>query len=82
LEDIIGAIAATLTTVSFVPQVVKVLKTRHTKDVSLAMYIILFTGIVLWLVYGIMIERWPMIIANIVTLGLTSIILYVKLKEG
>jgi MtN3 and saliva related transmembrane protein len=79
--DIIGSIAATLTTLSFIPQVIKLLKTRHTKDISLSMYVIFTVGVALWLAYGLMLQRPPIIISNIVTLGLTSIILYLKLKE-
>jgi MtN3 and saliva related transmembrane protein len=81
IEDIIGSIAATLTTVSFIPQVVKLLKTRHTQDISLSMYIIFTIGVALWLVYGIMLGRLPIILSNIVTLGLSGTILYIKIKE-
>jgi MtN3 and saliva related transmembrane protein len=80
MEDIIGSIAATLTTISFVPQVVKLVKTRHTKDISLSMYIIFTIGVALWLVYGIMLGRLPIIMSNAITLILTSVILYIKIK--
>ena len=79
-ETIIGTIAATLTTIAFLPQAIKVIKTKHTKDIALGMYIILITGISLWLVYGILIHRWPIIISNLVTFILASIILVYKLK--
>jgi len=82
LESIVGSIAACLTTLCFVPQVIKVLKTRHTKDISLAMYIIFVFGVFMWLVYGIMLGKLPIIIANVATFILASIILYVKVKEG
>lgn len=81
MEEIIGIIAATLTTLCFVPQVIQVLKTRDTKGISLAMYITFVLGVSMWCVYGILIGKWPVIIANIVTFCLASIILYIKIKE-
>lgn len=78
--DILGYAAAILTTISFVPQVVKVIKTRDTKSISLSMYFIFFIGILLWLIYGILIVNMPIIIANIVTLILSGIILATKVK--
>jgi MtN3 and saliva related transmembrane protein len=81
IEDIIGSIAATLTTVSFIPQVIKLLATRHTKDISLSMYIIFTLGVALWLVYGVMLERLPIILSNAVTLCLSGTIIYIKIKE-
>ncbi len=77
---LIGLAAAMCTTVSFVPQVIKVIKTKHTIDISLAMYSILTTGIFLWLVYGILVKDLPITIANSVTLVFTSIILCLKIK--
>lgn len=81
MEDIIGAIAATLTTVSFIPQVVRIIRTKHTQDISLSMYIIFTIGVALWLVYGIILGKLPIIVANVVTLLLTGIILYFKLMD-
>lgn len=77
---LIGLLAATLTTISFLPQAIQVIKTRHTKDLSLNMYLIMTTGISLWLVYGIMISNLPIILANSITLVFASIILVMKLK--
>lgn len=77
---IIGLVAATCTTISFLPQAMQVIKTKHTKDLSLAMYLIFTIGIFLWLVYGIMILDLPLIIANAITLILASTILVMKLK--
>jgi MtN3 and saliva related transmembrane protein len=79
-ETIIGLIAATLTTIAYLPQAIKIIRTRHTKDLSLLMYIVLTIGIVLWLIYGLMLSILPIILANIVTLTLTSIILALKMK--
>ena len=79
---VIGFVAAMLTTVAFLPQVVKVWKTKSAKDVSLGMYFILTIGVALWLVYGIFIVSWPMIISNAITLVLASAVLGMKLKFG
>jgi MtN3 and saliva related transmembrane protein len=80
--DFVGYIAASLTTVSFVPQVVKTWKSRHAADVSLLMYCIFTAGIVLWLIYGLWTEAWPVAAANAVTLVLASAILAMKIKWG
>jgi len=72
--------AAILTTVSFLPQVIKVWKSRKTRDTSLGMFIILSIGIVLWLVYGFYIKSLPVIIANTVTFILTWMTIVAKLK--
>lgn len=77
-----GYAAAILTTGSFVPQAVMTIRTRNTSGVSLAMYVIFTVGVALWLVYGIALESWPMILANTVTLGLAATILALKLRYG
>ena len=77
---IIGLAAATCTTLSFVPQAVKIIKTKHAKDLSLPMYSILAAGIFLWLVYGILIKDLPIILANAIALLFTSTILVLKIK--
>jgi len=64
---LIGIIAATCTTIAFFPQVYKVYKTKHTRDLSFPMYIIFSAGVLLWLVYGISINNLPIIAANAVT---------------
>nr|WP_321359828.1 SemiSWEET transporter [uncultured Hyphomonas sp.] len=81
MTDIIGAIAAVLTTLSFVPQAVLVIRTRRTEGISLAMYAMFTTGVAAWLVYGISLGSMPMIIANLVTLALASIILTIKIRS-
>lgn len=78
----IGAIGATLTTVSFVPQAIKTIRTRDTRGISLGMYSTFTVGVACWLAYGIVLQSWPMIISNIVTLGLSSTILALKLRYG
>lgn len=77
---ILGLLAATLTTIAFVPQLMKVWKSRSTHDISLAMYVVICTGILLWLIYGILKSDIPIIVANIVTLLVASMILILKLK--
>lgn len=82
LKDWIGVIAGTLTTIAFLPQVFQVLKTKSTQDISLVMYVVFTTGVVFWLIYGILLNAWPVIIANIVTLILAIIVLAMKLRHG
>jgi MtN3 and saliva related transmembrane protein len=74
-NEIIGLIAAVCTTFAFVPQVMKVWKTKQIKDLSLRMYSIMFLGILLWLVYGILIDSLSIILANVVTATLVGTIL-------
>ena len=76
--EIIGLLAAVLTTVSFLPQVIKTWKSRSAKDLSLGMFLMFFMGICLWLIYGIFIKDLPMILANSVTLVLAGILLIFK----
>ncbi len=78
--QIIGLAAAILTTLSFLPQVIRVVKTKSTKDISLAMFIIFCIGIFLWLIYGIIIKDTPIIIANAATFILAGIILVYKIR--
>jgi MtN3 and saliva related transmembrane protein len=82
MSDLIGMIAGTLTTIAFVPQVWRVWKTRSTSDISLGMYLVFTTGVVFWLVYGLMLGAWPIIVANAVTLALTGTVLALKLRHG
>jgi MtN3 and saliva related transmembrane protein len=78
--DVIGGMAAVLTTIAFLPQVIKSWRTRSTRDVSMGMFVILNTGIVLWLVYGLVLNSMPLIFANAVTLFLTGTILALKIR--
>lgn len=79
MTEFIGYAAAFCTTVAFLPQAVKVYKTRQTKDISLGMFLLLTTGVVLWLSYGIIINSYPIIAANTVTLLFDIYILYMKI---
>ena len=79
---IIGQIAGILCTFSFIPQVVKIIKTKHTKDLSLITFSALSLGVFLWLIYGLMIKEFPVIAANAVTLILSLTIVMMKIKHG
>jgi MtN3 and saliva related transmembrane protein len=82
LITIIGFAAAALTTVAFIPQVLKVWRTRSAADISLGMYCLFTLGVALWLVYGILIYSWPIILANLVTMILAGTMLAMKIKFG
>ncbi len=78
----LGIFAGTLTTTSFLPQVIKTWKTRHTKDISAFMFLMLFIGITLWVAYGIVRNDMPIILANCVSLVLVSVMLFFKIRHG
>ncbi len=75
-----GLLAGFLTTLSFFPQVIKAWKTKSTKDVSMGMFLILFTGMFLWMVYGFMIDSLPVITANAVSLLLALVVIALKIR--
>lgn len=77
-----GYLAAAMTTLAFVPQALKTIRTRDTRSISLGMYVVFTIGIAFWLVYGIALESTPMILSNIVTFLLSATILGLKLKHG
>ena len=77
---IIGLAAAVCTTISFIPQIYKTIKTKNTKDISLGMYLVLLLGVLLWLTYGILDKSFPIIVSNLVALLLVLIMLVLKLK--
>ena len=80
LIDSIGTAAACLTTASFVPQVWHTLRTRDVSGISLGMYSLFTAGVALWLVYGILLMAWLIIIANVITTTLALMILVMKLR--
>ena len=82
LHDYTGYAAAACTTSAYIPQVLRVWRTRSTTDISLKMFLVLVTGLSLWLTYGIWRGEWPLIIANSITLMLASTILYFKIRHG
>ncbi|MFI4952153.1 MAG: SemiSWEET transporter [Burkholderiales bacterium] len=78
----LGGIAATLTTVSFVPQAIKALRSRDTRGISLGMYAIFTVGVAFWFGYGAALRSWPMIVSNAITFVLAAAILALKLRFG
>jgi MtN3 and saliva related transmembrane protein len=82
MESLIGFLAGFLTTIAAIPQLVKTIRTKETKDISLLMYICLCTGILLWFIYGILIKDYPVILANGASLLFNLIVLFFKLKYG
>lgn len=80
ISTIFGYIAAACTTISFVPQAIKVYKTKSTRDISLGMFLLMSTGVAFWLIYGLMINSYPIVLANAVTLFLSFYILIMKIK--
>jgi len=80
--DIVGSLAAILTTISFLPQAWHSFKTRDVSGVSLGMYSVFTVGVALWLVYGLLLRAWPIVVANVITLGLAMAILGMKVVFG
>lgn len=80
LTDLIGSCAAVLTTASFLPQAIHTFRTKDVRGISLGMYSAFTVGVAMWLVYGLLLEAWPVVMANLVTLVLASAILVMKLK--
>ena len=80
--ELIGYLAATLTTCSFVPQAWHTFRTRDVSGISLGMYSVFTTGVALWLAYGLLLEAWPVVAANAITLVLALSILVMKLRYG
>ncbi len=81
MTELIGFAAAFLTTAAFVPQALKVYKTRKSEDLSLGLFSMLFVGVLLWLVYGLLMGAMPVIAANAVTLVLVAYILWMKIRS-
>ena len=79
--EILGYVAASLTTLSFVPQALMVIRTRRTGGISLLMYSGFVAGVALWFVYGVMTQAMPIIVANAITFCLAGTILCIAMKE-
>ena len=77
-----GYAAATCTTLSFIPQAVKTIRSRDTSGISLWMYVVFTFGIACWFGYGLFLQSWPMIVSNAITFVLSATILGLKLKHG
>lgn len=82
MPELVGYMAAILTTLSFLPQVWHTWRTRDVRGISLGMYVVFATGVFLWLVYGLLAGAWPIVVANAVTLALALAILAMKLRWG
>ncbi|MBB4657889.1 SemiSWEET transporter [Parvularcula dongshanensis] len=78
IASVLGLLAAFLTTSSFLPQALLVLRTRNTAGISLTMYAMFTSGVAFWLIYGWLIGSWPVVIANAATLALASVVLVLK----
>lgn len=81
VHDLVGYAAATLTTLAFIPQALQSWRTRDLSGVSLGMYSLFTLGVALWLLYGVVLESWPIIIANTITLALAGTVLFLKLRH-
>jgi MtN3 and saliva related transmembrane protein len=80
IVDYVGSFAATCTTVAFIPQAIQSYRTRDLSGISLPMYSIFTAGVTLWLVYGLLKQDWPIIIANVITVALSAMILILKVN--
>jgi MtN3 and saliva related transmembrane protein len=78
----IGLLAGLCTTIAFLPQVIKTLRSRSTRDISLGMFLVFTVGVVLWLAYGLFVGDLPLILANGVTFVLAAAILVLKIRHG
>ena len=76
-----GAVGATLTTICWLPQAVRLIRYRDTRAISLVTNLIFFSGLVCWLIYGITLPDWPLIISNAISILLTSVIIAMKLRR-
>lgn len=82
IATIIGLLAAVISSVSMMPQVIKVHVTKKTDDLSLGAFSVLATGLFLWFIYGILIGEWPVILGNAMGLTLTLYIVVMKIRHG
>jgi MtN3 and saliva related transmembrane protein len=81
-SELVGYVAATLTTCSFMPQAWLTFRTRDVRGISLVMYSTFTLGVALWLAYGVMLRAWPIVFANGITLALAGTVLAMKLRYG
>ncbi len=82
MELWVSALAAILTTAAFVPQALHIIRHRETKAISLVMYVAFASGVSLWLVFGVLIGNWAIIVSNAITLVLTLAIVGMKIRYG
>jgi MtN3 and saliva related transmembrane protein len=81
LADLIGGLAATLTTLCWLPQAIHIIRTKEVAGVSVLAYSGFASGVACWLIYGLMIESWPLIGANAITFVLVLIIIFMKMHH-
>ncbi|GBG12880.1 MtN3 and saliva related transmembrane protein [Novimethylophilus kurashikiensis] len=81
-HDLVGYPAAFLTTVAFIPQAWQSWRTRDLSGISLPMYALFTLGVALWMIYGLLIDSLPVFVANIITLGLSSLVLALKIQQA
>ena len=79
---LIGLLAAAISTLGFAPQVIKIHRTRMTRDLSLGSYILLFAGLFLWLIYGLLLGALPIILGNAIACAMAAYIIYMKIRHG
>ena len=79
--EFIGLAAALMTTISNIPQAYKIIRTKETKGISVWSNAVLFTGLVVWVVYGFLRNDWPIIIANFISAIITAIVIFLKLTS-
>lgn len=82
MELWVSALAAILTTAAFVPQALHIIRHQETKAISLVMYVAFASGVALWLLFGVLIDNWAIIISNAITLVLTLAIVGMKIRYG
>ncbi|WP_432448152.1 SemiSWEET family sugar transporter [Aliiroseovarius marinus] len=82
METLIGSLAGIVSTICWMPQTLRTWRTRQTKDLSLSTNLLVLLSVTLWLVYGIMLGAWPMVIANAIAMALVGSIIVAKLKFG
>lgn len=82
VTTLVGLAAGSLTTLAFLPQALKAWRTNSTRDLSLPTFLMLCTGIVLWLVYGFLLRDLPLMVANGVTFVFAAVILWIKMRHG
>lgn len=80
LVDTVGTIAAILTTSSFLPQVIHTFRSKDARGISLGMYMVFITGVSCWLIYGLLLRAWPIVVANAITISFAMAILVMKLR--
>ena len=78
--EVIGLVAAILTTATYVPQVIKTWRVKDVQSLSLTMYVVMFIGVVMWFTYGVLLKSLAIVLANIVTGALTFTLIFLKLK--